>query len=120
MQTGIGLLGYRRAQHFRGFRGANPLPIRKFARTFAPRTTAAVPGWEPDSGVAVRVTRPCARALLRGPPSIEGRDDDPAPPADDPGHDRARLRPGDARQLPARGHGARPLPPRQPGPPDAP
>src|SRR3954470_2667187 len=40
MQTGIGLLGYRRAQHFRGFRGANPLPIRKFARTFAPRTTA--------------------------------------------------------------------------------
>src|SRR3954470_20903796 len=90
------------------------------ARGFAPRTTAAVPGWEPDSGVAVRVTRPCARALLRGPPSIEGRDDDPAPPADDPGHDRARLQPGDARQLPARDHGTRPLPPHEPGPPDAP
>src|SRR3954466_13978353 len=41
------------------------------ARGFAPRTTAAVPGMEPDSGVAVRVTRPCARALLRGPPSIK-------------------------------------------------
>src|SRR3954463_15259271 len=54
MQTGIGLLGYRRAQHFRGFRGANPLPIRKFARTFAPRTF-------------VQIVSLCAE-LFEGPP----------------------------------------------------
>jgi hypothetical protein len=38
MQVGISLLAQPQTQHFRGFRAADPPAIRKFARTFAPRT----------------------------------------------------------------------------------